>query len=186
MTDENKVYHSEVIQDAPFPTEGVADFGSSQDSNKDTYHPTEIPDTSFPEMKTATELLSASLNTKSRKILGEFKFTRYGAIQVGAYVSGVSGDIKISPSGIVARNLSGVTTFTLDGDTGDASFLGTINASTIIASEFQAGTLSSDNILTGQIDVGVATDGAYVRIDGANNRIIVHDGSYPRIVIGNI
>ncbi len=176
MTDENKVYHSEVIQDAPFPTEGVATIGSSQDSNKDVYHATEIPDTSFPEMKTANELLSASLNTKSRKILGEFKFTRYGAIQVGSYENGVSGDIKISPSGIVARNLSGVTTFTLDGDDGSAYFLGTISASTFI----------SDNIITGQIDVGVAVGGAYVRLDGANNRIIVHDGSYPRIVIGNI
>ena len=176
MTDENKVYHQEVIQDAPFPTEGVAEFGSSQSSNKDTYYSTEIADTSFPQIKTATELLSNVLNTKSQKILGTFKFTRYGAIQVGSYEAGVSGDIKISPSGIVARNMSGITTFTLDGEDGSAYFLGTISASTFISS----------NIITGLIDVGTAIGGAYVRLDGANNRIIVHDGSYPRIVIGNI
>ena len=179
MTDENKVYHQEVIQDAPFPTEGVAEFGSSQSSNKDTYYPNEIPDTSFPEIKTANELLSASLNTKSRKILGEFKFTRYGAIQVGEFQQDVSGDIRITPNGITARNKTGIdgtNTFVLDGTTGNAYFLGTISASTF----------ESDNVLTGQIDVGVAAGGAYVRIDGANNRIIVHDGSYPRIVIGNI
>lgn len=184
MTDE-KVYTQETIKDTPFPTEGVPQTGNSQ-SEKGVYTPSEIKETPFPAKQTATELLSNSLNTKSQKILGVFQFTKYGAIQVGTLEVGVSGEIKISPVGITAKNKDGTTTFALDGDTGDASFLGTINASKIIASEFNAGTLSADNILTGQIDVGVASGGAYVRIDGANNRIIVHDGSYPRIVIGNI
>ena len=174
MTDE-KVYTNEVIKDAPFPQEGVAEGGSSQ-STKDVYTPNEIKETPFPTKKTANEVLSASLNTKSRKILGVFQFTKYGAIQVGTLEVGVSGEIKISPVGIVAKNKSGETTFAIDGDTGDASFKGTVRASTFI----------SDNLLTGQINVGQGIGGAYVRLDGPNNRIIVHDGSYPRIVIGNV
>ena len=174
MTDE-KVYTPEVIKDAPFPMEGVAEFGSPQSANKDIYHPTEIPDTAFPEMKTANELLSASLNTKSRKILGEFQFTRYGAIQVGTYETGKSGDIRISPTGIVARNLSGETTFALDGDTGDATFQGIVRASTFISS----------NIITGQIDVGKGVGGAYLRLDGVNNRMIIFDVTN-RVVVGNV
>lgn len=36
------------------------------------------------------------------------------------------------------------------------------------------------------VDVGTGAGSAYVRLDGANNRIVVHDGTVPRIVIGNI
>lgn len=37
------------------------------------------------------------------------------------------------------------------------------------------------------VDVGKAsTAGAYVRIDGPNNRFIINDGTTNRIVIGNI
>jgi len=50
------------------------------------------------------------------------------------------------------------------------------------------GSVLADQILTStlttQVDVGSGT--GYVMLDGTNNRIIVHDGSYPRIVIGNI
>ena len=48
--------------------------------------------------------------------------------------------------------------------------------------------VSADKIitstLTAQVNVGSGT--GYVRLDGANNRIIIHDGSHPRIVIGNV
>ena len=174
MADE-KVYTAETIKDTPFPQEDVPQVDNTQ-QNKDVYTPNEIKDTPFPQTKTANEVLSTSLNTKTRKILGVFQFTRYGAIQVGILEIGISGEIKISPVGITAKNKDGTTTFALDGDTGNASFLGTIIASTFI----------SDNLITGQIDVGQGTGGAYVRLDGANNRIIVHDGTNPRIIIGNI
>ena len=190
MTDENKVYTQETIEDKAFPN-GESNQPESTDSSEQVHTQTEIPDVKFPQKFIASEVLSNILNTKTQKILGVFQFTKYGAIQVGTLEVGVSGEIKISPVGIVAKNKDGTTTFAIDGDTGDATFLGIINASKMNASEitasnFVAGTLSADNILTGQIDVGVATGGAYVRIDGANNRIIVHDGSHPRIVIGNV
>jgi len=48
--------------------------------------------------------------------------------------------------------------------------------------------VSADKIitstLTAQVNVGSGT--GYVRLDGVNNRIIIHDGSHPRIVIGNV
>lgn len=48
--------------------------------------------------------------------------------------------------------------------------------------------VSADKIttstLTAQVNVGSGI--GYVMLDGVNNRIIVHDGSYPRIVIGNV
>lgn len=175
MTD-NKVYHQETIKDTAFPQEDGSILDTNQASSSGVFSPTEIKDNPFPDLKTANELLSNVLNTKSQKILGEFQFTRYGAIQVGTYEAGKSGDIRISPNGIVARNLSSETTFALDGDTGDATFKGTVRASTFISS----------NIITGLIDVGAGVSGAYVRLDGVNNRIIVYDGSYPRIVIGNV
>jgi len=170
-----KVFTQETIKDAPFPTESIPQTGNTQ-SEAGVYTPSEIKETPFPVKQTAQELLSNTLNTKSRKILGVFQFTKYGAIQVGTLEVGVSGEIKISPVGITAKNKDGTTTFALDGDTGNASFLGTIIASTFI----------SDNLITGQIDVGQGTGGAYVRLDGANNRIIIHDGANPRIIIGNI
>jgi len=38
--------------------------------------------------------------------------------------------------------------------------------------------------LTAQVNVGTASGTAYVKLDGVNNRIIINDGSYDRILIG--
>jgi hypothetical protein len=50
--------------------------------------------------------------------------------------------------------------------------------------------VSADKIttstLTAQVNVGTSSGTEYVMLDGANNRIIVHDGDKPRIVIGNV
>jgi len=36
------------------------------------------------------------------------------------------------------------------------------------------------------VDVGTGSGSSYVRLDGGNNRIVVHDGTNPRIVIGDV
>lgn len=50
--------------------------------------------------------------------------------------------------------------------------------------------LSADKITTGTLDstmdIGTGATNSYVRLDGPNNRIIVHDGTNPRIAIGNV
>ena len=167
MADE-KVYVPETIQDQPFPQEGVAvSYDASQPSANQTYSPSVVKDQTFPIKRIAVDLIGSALNTKSRKILAKFEFTKSGSIQVGEYEHGVSGDIRISPSGITTRNLSGNTTFALDGDTGDAVFAGTIQTGTLIAGTAVIG----DNGLI---------------LDGEGRRIIVNDGSNDRIVIGNL
>lgn len=166
MTDE-KVYTPEEIEDTSLP--GIpqgADYSVSQPSSGQTISTERINDQGITTKRIATELLSTSLNTKSKRILAEYQFTSTGAIKVGEYTPGVNGDIRISPDGIVARNASGITTFVLDGTTGDATFAGTI----------QAGTLIGGEVLVG--------DG-HVVIDGDNKRIVIFDDDdIPRVFMG--
>lgn len=177
MDDEiEKVYKPEEIEDQPFPTESQSSLSVDQETKNDQYSAQSIKENSFPERFTAFELITASLNTRSQKILGEYQFTPQGAVQIGKLEVGESGDIRISPVGIVARNRDGETVFLLDAEAGDAIFKGTV----------QVGSLIAGSIITGEVDVGAGTGGAYVRLDGANNRIIIHDGTVPRIAIGNV
>jgi len=170
MADE-KVYTPQVLQDAPFPTEVIQSDVISTGS-KEVATPATIQDTKFPHIKSAKELLSNSLNTKSKKILQEFTFAQHGAIKVGKYENGVSGEVNISPDGISARNQDNLDTFVLDGQTGDASFAGQV---TILG-----------GVITGEVLVGNTNDDSFVLIDGANNRILINDGTSNRIVIGNV
>jgi len=61
---------------------------------------------------------------------------------------------------------------------------------TLSGNKIIVNTMDADRILASTIDVavdvGTGTGGAYVRLDGVNNRIVVHDGTTNRIVIGNI
>jgi len=141
-----KVYKPQTIKDTPFPNTDEVGLETSQEKGV-TYGPSTIKDQPFPIAKTSSNLISSALNTKSRKVLGEFTFALRGAFQVGKYEEGVSGDLRISPDGITARNSSGETTFALDGDTGDAVFSGTITASTIIG-----GTIIGITITLGGLD----------------------------------
>ncbi len=169
MDDKQKVYYPEIIEDTPFPTiEGEVTFDSSDTKSGDTFKNTTIKPQGFPTRKVAHEVIGSALNTKSRKILAEFEFTQTGAMQIGKYANGVSGDIRISPTGIVARNSSGLNTFALDGETGDATFAGTIQAGSLIA---------------GIVAVG---DNSIV-IDGEARRMVWYDeNDIPSIVIGNL
>ena len=194
MADDVKIYTPEVIQDSPFPQEAGAEQTTTEGSGA-TLSPTETKDTPLPVRRIAAELIGASFNTKSRKILAEFQFTESGALQIGKYLKNLSGDLRISPNGIIARNSSGNTTFAIDGDTGDATFAGTILAGAVIAAAIDgdlitAGTIDANRIKTSTldaaVDVGTGASSSYVRLDGVNNRIIVHDGTNPRIVIGNV
>ncbi len=74
------------------------------------------------------DVINTNLDTSAKTILGDFTFGVSGALQIGTYESGVSGDIKISPAGIIGRNSAGNNTFTLDGTTGNATFAGILAA----------------------------------------------------------
>lgn len=169
--DNEKVYTPEVIEENPIPGQsGVVTFEASQSSSQTTGQtsPATIKEQVIPTKKIATELISSNLNTRSRKILGEFQFTPSGAIQIGNYQEGNNGDIRISPDGIVARDRNGNTTFALDGTDGSAVFAGTIQAGTLISGAVAVG---DGNIL----------------IDGATKRMLFYDADgIPNIVIGLI
>jgi len=132
---DDKIYTPIVIADTPFPQDQQTTQASTQTSTNDVQVPATIPDSSFPVQQVATELLSTSLNTRSRKIIQAFEFTPSGAIQVGVFTPGVSGDIRISPNGIVARDQAGNTTFALDGDTGDSVFAGEVRSGSTVTGD---------------------------------------------------
>ena len=167
---EEKVYTQEIIDDSPFPNqtgEEITREGSS--SSKDIYSSTVIPDKKLPKKLIAVEVISSALNTQSRRIIDAFEFIKQGAIQIGEYVSGASGDIRISQNGIVARDSAGNITITIDGTTGNVTM---------------KGTMQSGSVITGQIVVGNNTwiiDG-----DPDNPRIVLYNSGVPEIVIGEV
>ena len=164
----DKVYQPEIIQENPFPTEGEAVSNLAGSNPSGTYSPSVAKEGSLPTRKIAVELIGSALNTKSKKILKEFEFTPSGAIQVGTYEKGISGDLRISPDGLVARNQSGLLTITIDGDTGDAVF---------------KGTLQTGAVISGLVDVGNNS----IVIDGESKRMVFYDeDGVPAIVIGNV
>jgi hypothetical protein len=130
-----------------------------------------------------TDIINTKLDTDSEQILAGFTFGASGAIQIGTYEEGVSGDIKISPAGIVGRNEDGDETFTISGTTGDATFAGQLSAA--------AGTLgeititAGGNIKQGQTNYATGTGfflgssgGEYKLSVGGTNNYLRWDGSY--------
>ena len=163
-----KIYYPQTIDNQPLPNQvEEASFATSQTTGGQTFSTQKIKDQSLPAKRIAVELLSSALNTKTRKILAEFEFTEHGAIQIGKYVNGVSGDLRFTPNGLVARNKSGITTFAIDGDTGNAVFKGSIQ---------------SGSLITGKVAVGSGD----ILIDGETKRMIFYNNKIPSIVIGLI
>lgn len=156
MSDKLRVFRPKTIQDTPFPMKGEADLSISQRIKGAIFGPKTIKDQPLPTKRVAHELLASALNTKSRRILKEFTFTEHGAIQIGKYKSGVSGDLRITPDGITARDKAGITTFAIDGETGDAVFKGTVQAGSIISeSELIGGSININDRFTVDADGNV-------------------------------
>lgn len=132
------VHEPDVITDQPFPgieddTNGSNSGGASDSQRVVEHSPREIPERSFPVPSVASILISDSFDSQTKRILSEYQFGLSGALQIGKYEENVSGDVRISPSGIIGRNLLGETTFTLDAATGDATFKGIVQAGTLIS-----------------------------------------------------
>ena len=155
------VYTPEVVQDQPFPNEEVPQGFSSQATPAGVHSPATTPATKIPEKRAAIELLSSALNTRSKKILQEFELTQSGAIQIGSYKSGETGDLRLTPNGLTARDKAGVTTFTIDGTTGDATFKGTVQAGAVIAAEIDGKLITADSITADKISA------SYIEVGGS-------------------
>lgn len=160
---ENKIYYPETIESQLLPgTESEESTSSEVSSSKTNLTPTRSPvNVQFPIKSVAVETMSSSFNTKTKKILGNYTFGVLGAISIGEYVNGVSGEVKISPDGIIAKNVNGDTTFALDATTGDATFKGTILAGALVAGavavtgSFIVNIDGYDSIILGNLDGGL-------------------------------
>ena len=167
MDDKEKVYEQEIVAYSPFPG-GDIPITTTQANPTGVYTPTVSKDKSVPRKKIATELLSTALNTRSKKILQEFQLEQSGGIQIGDFKEGITGDLRLTPNGLTARDLAGVTTFAIDGTTGDATFKG----------EVQAGSLISGSVVVG--------DNTIVINGGTKQMIWYADDGLPAIVIGEV
>lgn len=132
---DDKVYTPIVINETPFPQEDSQSFVTTQSATGGTSTPATTQNQQFPKKIIAQETIASAFNTKSRKILQSFQFADSGAIQVGNYQEGITGDIRISPTGILARDTTGSTTVAIDGETGDAIFKGILQAGSVIAGD---------------------------------------------------
>lgn len=161
----DKVYTPEVIQENPFPGELVELPTNQSDSVAGgNFKPTTTKTANFPRKRTAVELLSTALNTRSRKILQEFQLEQSGGFQVGNFQEGLTGDLRLTPNGITARDIAGLTTFAIDGTDGSAIFKGTLQAGSLIAGD-------------GDIIMEEASNG--------NGRIVFYNNGIPAILIGD-
>ena len=126
-----------VIEEVDFPEIGQSTTTTTGGSGtQDTLVPNAEEGKSFPPAVIARTVISDSFDTQSRRILSDYTFGEYGSISIGKFEPGVSGDVKISPAGIVTRNKSGDTTITIDATTGDATFKGTVAAGSLIAGNY--------------------------------------------------
>jgi len=156
---DDKILKPTIITEIPFPNTILETSGSDSSGNTTILTPTETIERKLPDIFVSRTVIADSLNTQSRKILSDFTFGEYGSISIGKYQAGVSGDIKLSPNGIVTRNKNGDTTIGLDGDTGDATF---------------KGQLLAGNVITGGIDITGA--GAINFNDGTNKAVLDASG----------
>lgn len=186
---EEKVYTQEVITDNPFPNGEATSSSDQTGTTSAVYTAQKIKDQPIIKKIIAQETIGKALNTKSKKILGDFQFTEQGAISIGKYTHGVSGDVKISPNGIVAKNSSGNTTFALDGDTGNATFSGTIQAGGDVTVIDEGGLVSLSNFATSNsvynnLNQGITTSETnWTDITGASFSISLNRSSIVMILV---
>lgn len=142
----DKNYEPEVVEDNPFPGETAVLPSQDQSGSGDNLTPTTTKEKILPRKRTAVELLSAALNTRSRKVLENFDLVQSGGFQIGDFKEGISGDVRLTPNGITGRNIAGLTTFSLDTD-----------GNLILVGEMRSGSVITGNITLeegGSIEIG--------------------------------
>lgn len=134
-----KLLQNEVIQDQPLG-EGVSP-SQNQSSGNQVLENSTTQEQPLPQnkTKTANEVIGGKLDTVSKKILSDFDFGSQdyaGAVKSGSVEWNPSTGAITSGNGVVlyrkgivgAKN--GVATFSLDAETGDASFAGDVSSAT--------------------------------------------------------
>lgn len=181
----DKIYTPEIVPENPFPGGELPILSTSSEANG-IYSPTVARETSLPRKKASTELISQALNTRSRNILQEFDLQQSGGLKIGDYKEGVSGDLRLTPNGLTARDVAGNTTFSIDGTTGDAVFAGKLQSGTVITGEVvlgdgsvvldDLGLSSTTNFLKGTTTRGNTqqfTTTSFVDVTSSNQTIVL-------------
>jgi len=83
MLDYDKVFQPEVIQNNPIPEASEPQTSASGSSGKDSVAPKTELDVKFPVKNIASDVQSASFDTKTRQIKGAYTFGDLGSIQLG-------------------------------------------------------------------------------------------------------
>lgn len=109
------------------------------------------------------ELISTSINTQSKQILGEFEFAGFGAI---AMATDANNGVWISPTGILGKK-AGATTFAIDTG-GNATFGGTLVAASGTFGTVTAGTFTGVSINGSTIKANNGT-GADIWLENTGN-----------------
>ncbi len=109
-------------------------------------------------------LISTTLDTQAKQILGEFTFVGSGAL---AIKTDANNGIWISPTGILAKK-AGATTFALD-TAGNATFAGTLTAASGTLGTITAGTITGATIQGGNI---------YASSSSASGNVHLYVGAY--------
>lgn len=189
---QGKVYYPDTIEQQPFGSNAAYQGNSKVNV---------IADASFPVPVIASDILSSTLNTQSRMILGNYTFGEMGAIAIGKYINGTSGDVRISPTGILARNSSGLTTFSLNAVTGNVTVSGyllvggaeadittisgaKITTGTITADKIQAGTITSTQLSATAIN-GMTITGATIQTASSGARVVMNNTNLTSYDSGN-
>jgi len=145
-----------VINEIPFPGSNQEVGSGGISDTQSTYYPTNITPMTFPEITTATQIVTPSLNTVTRTINSNYTFQPLGAISIGTLRgqgTGLSGTgIRISPLGIYGYN-AGVETFAIKATDGSFTTTGYIKV-TKGADDVNA---NSTVILPGKIQISGST-----------------------------
>ena len=142
-----------------------------------------------------------AISTATNTIIGNFTFTPItGGLQIGTYVNGESGDIRISQDGILGRSDTGATTFSIDGTTGVAVLNGLVvgtnvglgtaqdsaGVTTIVGNVVTTGYVNALSVVAGSIaaeniTAGIITGSTLQTNSAGNNRVQILDSgeTYP-------
>lgn len=128
------------IKDQPVPliSGGLSNASGNDTIGADEFVQNPIPDVVIPRGIVASQVISESIDTQAREIKGSYIFGQVGALQIGTSTNG----IKISPTGFVATK-AGVATVTIT-SSGDATFVGTVGAGSIVTGYLTVGSAASD------------------------------------------
>ena len=155
----DKNFEPTTEQETPFPGEPEILATESQSSTGGNYSPASTKEKSMPVKRLAYELMSTAMNTRSRKVLQEFTLQQSGGFKIGNYEDGVTGDLRLTPNGITARDIAGLTTFAIDGTSGNAIFAGELRSGSLITGTVQVtdGNIALYN--NGVLEIFIGDDG---------------------------